>query len=70
VDFRADLFQQLRHHADVADARHVREDAFFGRQQACGQQRQCGVLVAFDLDLSGDRAAAFYQQTRHQKSPR
>ena len=34
----------------VADARHVREDALLLRQETRGQQRQRGVLVAFDVD--------------------
>ena len=42
--------EQPRHHLDVADPRHVGEHALFGRQQARGQQRQRGVLVAFDVD--------------------
>ena len=70
VHFGADFRQQLRHHLDVADARHVREHALFGGQQARRQQRKRGVLVAFDVDLAGDRASSFNQQTRHQKSPR
>ena len=47
--------EQPRHHLDVADARHVGQHAFFGRQQARGQQRQRRVLVAFDSTAPDSR---------------
>ena len=48
-----------RHHLDVADSGNVREDAFVGGEQTRRQQRQRGVLVAFDVDGSGQALAAF-----------
>src|SRR5476649_591885 len=45
LDLGAEVEEQPRHHFHVADARHVGEDAFLGRQQARGNQRQRGVLV-------------------------
>ena len=62
---RAQVEQQLRHRLDVLDPRHVGEHAFFGRQQARRQQRQRGVLVAFDINGSGQTPAAFNLQSRH-----
>jgi hypothetical protein len=58
LDLRAEIEQKPRHHFDVADARHVREDAFLGRQQARGQQRQRGILVTFDFHGTGEPMAA------------
>ena len=52
LDFGADVEQQPRHHLDVADARHVGQHALVVGQQAGGQQRQRGVLVAFDGDAA------------------
>ena len=60
-DLGADVEQQPRHHLDVADARHVAEDAFVFGEQAGGEQRQRGVLVALDADRAGQTAAAFDQ---------
>ena len=46
----AQIDQQARHDLDVADARHVREHALFGGQQAGGEQREGAVLVALDVN--------------------
>ena len=46
VHVGAHFAQQVRHHLDVADARHVVEHALFGGEQAGGEQRQRRVLVA------------------------
>ena len=46
-DFGADIEQQPRHHLDVADARHVGQDALLLGEETRRQQRQRGVLVAF-----------------------
>ncbi len=61
VDGRAEIDEQLRHRIDVLDPRHVRKDALLGRQQARGEQRQSGVLVAFDVDGPAQAMAAFNQ---------
>ena len=50
VDLGAEVDQQARHHLDVADARHVGEDALLVGEQARGDERQRGVLVAADDD--------------------
>ena len=62
---RAEIEEQPRHHLDVADARHVGQHALLGRQQAGGEQRQRGVLVAFDVDGARQPLAAFNQQCGH-----
>jgi hypothetical protein len=61
VDFSAEIEDQPRHHFDVADAGHVREDALLRGEHARRQQRQGGVLVAFDLDGTGEPLAALDQ---------
>ena len=48
-------------YADVADAGHVREDAFILGQQARGKQRQRRVLVTLDGDAPAQAMAAFNQ---------
>ena len=58
--------EQPRHHLDVADARHVGEHALVLGQQAGGEQRQRGVLVAFDGHAALEPVAAFDEQCRHQ----
>ena len=60
-DLRAQIEEQPRHHFDVADPRHVRQHAFVRRQQARGEQRQRGILVAFDRDGTRQAMAAFNQ---------
>ena len=50
LDGGAERPQQIDHHVDVADARDVPQLAGFPRQQARGDQRQRGVLVAADRD--------------------
>ena len=57
----AEIEQQPRHHLDVADARHVGQDALVVGQQAGGQQRQRGVLVAFHRDAALEPVPAFDQ---------
>ncbi len=48
VDLRPDIEEQPRHYLHVADAWHVRQNAFVLGQQTCREQGQRGVLVAFD----------------------
>src|SRR5213082_2456003 len=60
LDLGAEVEEQPRHHLDVADSRHVGEDTSVGRQETGGEQRQSGVLVAFDVDRSGQPLTAFY----------
>ena len=60
-DLRAQIEEQPRHHFDIADPRHVRQHAFVRRQQARGEQRQRGILVAFDRDGTRQAMAAFNQ---------
>jgi hypothetical protein len=67
VHLGAEVHEQLRHHLDVTDARHVAEHALLGREQAGREQRQRGVLVAFDGDLAGQSLAAFNQESRHNR---
>ena len=50
LHLRTEIDEQLRHHLDIADARHVLEHALFRGEQAGGQKRERGVLVAFDVD--------------------
>ena len=61
LDLGPEIQEQPRHHFHVADARHVGEDAFLGREETRREQRQRGVLVAFDLDRAGETLAAFNQ---------
>ena len=65
VDLDAEIKQQPGHHLDVADARHVGERALVLGQQACGQQRQRGVLVAFHRHAAAETMAAFNQESGH-----
>ena len=59
LDLAAEVENQPRHHLDVADSGNVREDAFVGGEETRRQQRQRGVLVAFDVDGSGQALTAF-----------
>ena len=65
LDLRAEIDEQLRHDLDIADARHVREHAFFRRQQAGREQRQRRVLVPFHMDTARQAVTAFNQQRGH-----
>ena len=49
---------ELSHHLDVADARHVLDHALVLGQQAGRDDRQRAVLIATDLYTSGERRAA------------
>ena len=49
---------ELRHHLDVADARHVLDHALVLGQQARSDDRERAVLVAADLDAARQRRAA------------
>ena len=68
VDLCSDVEQQPRHHLDVANAWHVRQDAFVLGQQTCREQGQRGVLVAFDGHAPLQSVSAFYEQCRHESS--
>ena len=59
LDLAAEVENQPRHHLDVADSGNVGEDAFVGGEKTRRQQRQRGVLVAFDVDGSGQALTAF-----------
>ena len=59
LDLAAEVENQPRHHLDVADSGNVREDAFLGGEETRRQQRQRGVLVAFDVDGSRQALTAF-----------
>ena len=65
VDSGPHVDQQSRHDLDVADARHVGQHTFFGRQEARGQQGERRVLVAFHFYDAGQSSSAFNQQCRH-----
>jgi hypothetical protein len=58
---RADIQEEPRHHFHVADPRDVGENAFFVGQQTRREQRQRGVLVAFDGDASFEAVSTFNQ---------
>jgi hypothetical protein len=70
VHLGTDLHQQLRHHLDVADPRHILENAFLCREQAGSEQRKRSVLVPTYGNGAGDGTTSINQQTRHQNSPR
>jgi len=61
VDLRSKIGQQSCHLLDVPNERNVREHAFFGRQQARGEQRKGGVLVPLHFNLSEQSMPALYQ---------
>ncbi len=65
ADPGAQAGEQVGHHADVRDARHVLETARLVAEQAGGDQRQRGVLVAVDGDAAGQSAAAFDEERGH-----
>ncbi len=65
VDGRAQIDQQAYHHLDVADARHVGEDALFGGQQTRSEERKRAVLVALDVNGSREPVAAFNRKCGH-----
>ncbi len=58
-DFGSEINEQPRHHVNVADQWHVRQNTRLGRQQTRGKQRQRGVLVALNLDSAAQPLAAF-----------
>ena len=58
IDRRAEALEQADHHADVADPWHIADLARLIREQARGQQRQRGVLVAFNMHAAGKLTAA------------
>jgi hypothetical protein len=59
VDARAKRHDDVEQHLHVADARHVAQLARLVGQHAGGDERQGGVLVAFDSDAPRQRAASF-----------
>ena len=61
LDFGADVEQQPRHHLDVADARHVGQDALFLGEEARRQQRQRRVLVSFNGHAALEPVSPFDQ---------
>ena len=69
VDLCAHIEEKSAHHLDIRDARHVGEDARLIGQQARRNQRQRGVLVAFDVETAVQAMTAFDDQGRH-KVPR
>jgi len=68
-DRRAEIDEQLHHRVHVFDARHVGERALLCRQQTRGQERQRGVLVAFDVDGPGQPRSAFNVESGHEWIP-
>ena len=65
VDADADALEQLQHRRHVPDARDVRDDDLLLGEQAGGQDRQRGVLVAGGRDASRQRYAAFDNELLH-----
>ena len=62
---RAKVQQQPRHHLHVADPRHIGKDALFLGEETRREDRERGVLVAFDVDGPRQTLPAFDQQRRH-----
>ncbi len=66
LDTRAERLDEIEHHVDVPDPRHVPELAGLIREQAGGDQRQRRVLVALDVDCARQRTSTHDPQNRHQ----
>ena len=64
-DLHAEPLEQPEHRLDVADPRHVADDELLVGEQAGGQDRERGVLVARRHDLSGERYAALDDEFLH-----
>ena len=62
VDLGAEIEEEPAHDLDVRDARHVIEHALVGCEQTGGNQRQRGILVAFDVHPSAQPMPAFDDQ--------
>ena len=56
LDGAAELAEQLAHHRDVEDVRHVVDHRAPGREQRAGHQLQRGVLGPADVDRPGQRS--------------
>ena len=61
VHLGAEIEKEPRHHFDVPDARHVGQDALVLGQETRRQQRERGVLVAFNRDTALEPVPAFDQ---------
>ena len=65
LHLRAEMGEDLQHVMDVAQIRHVMDDARLLREQGRGQDRQGGVLRAADFDGAGERLAAVNENFIH-----
>ena len=65
VDLGAEVEQQPAHHFHVGDARNVAQHALLLGQQARGDERQRGVLVAFDIETAVQAVTAFDHECGH-----
>ena len=63
----AEADEDLEHAGHVSDPWQIAEDDRLARQQACGDQRQCRVLVALRRDLAAQWGAAFDDEARHRR---
>ena len=64
LHFGTQASEQLAHHGDILDPRHVRQRARLIGQQAGREQRQRGVLVALDVDRAGQAVPALDDECR------
>src|SRR5690606_20383988 len=69
LDICAEHTEQLQQRAHVTDERHVLEHHLLLREERCGDDRQCGVLVTSRANRSVQWTTALDDELRHMCSP-